>query len=107
MSVPIFEITTATRHISIYANGVVEGLQEQGTIVNHIGESIRPELFSYFSKSHEDDPCKSPYTSEKPGSSAVGTSHGSGEYGASISEKEHNSPCVTWHAEQRSSSTVD
>jgi hypothetical protein len=56
---PIFEITESDRHIRIYANGVVEGC-DSGRIVNHIGVAIRPELFAYFSKSHDSEPCKVP-----------------------------------------------
>ena len=91
MSNPIFEIITPEQHIRIYANGVVEGCGKEGRIVNHIGTAIRPELFAYFSKSHEPEPCNVPYVNPNPtilGSSGSGTSQGIGENGARISAQE-------------------
>ena len=76
---PIFEIILPERRISIYANGVVEGCEGlRGKVINRIGRAIRPGLFNYFSKSHEDVPTKSPYTTASPGILASGLSQGTG-----------------------------
>ena len=47
---PIFEIITDDSHIKIYANGVVEGCDKKGRIVNHICTAIRPAFAKFFSK---------------------------------------------------------
>ena len=76
---PIFELIEPARHIKIYANGVVDGAAQGARIVNHINTAIRPELWVYFSKSHEADPCRSPYAIPVPSSSASGLSHGAND----------------------------
>ena len=52
---PIFEIVQPDRHIKIYANGVVEGVDGRVFIVNHISSlTNRSDLLSYFSKSQSE-----------------------------------------------------
>ena len=84
---PIFEIIQTHRHIRIYANGVVEGLEGDGRIINHIPLVMRLEFMGYFSKSQDSEPCKSPKAIPNI-SCGTGASHGMAEYRAKMSANE-------------------
>lgn len=72
-STPIFTIQTADREIRIYANGVVEGIDEPYTITNYIPFfTIENREIARFCK-----PYRLPYAGvEKSSSSAEGASQG-------------------------------
>jgi hypothetical protein len=50
MSEPIFQIIERGRHIKIYANGVVEGIEGDYRVVNYIPFAITAEARERFSK---------------------------------------------------------
>jgi hypothetical protein len=52
MGIPIFEIETRTESIKIYANGVVEGLNDY-RVVNCIPAAIHKKFIDYFSKKYD------------------------------------------------------